>query len=108
MSKLKPCPFCKTKSPVLNEYVPMSGHSYYYVECRNKKCHVNPGTNNFGTEEEAIKAWNTRYQRTCRVVSHSVFCGSFGCEEAGEIIGPRNISFYPKTEDKDYIYQLVQ
>lgn len=26
----------------------------------------------------------------------------------GEIIGPRNISFYPKTEDKDYIYQLIQ
>lgn len=26
----------------------------------------------------------------------------------GEIIGPHNISFYPKTEDKDYLYQLVQ
>ena len=26
----------------------------------------------------------------------------------GEIIGPHHISFYPKTEDKDYIYQLVQ
>ena len=23
-------------------------------------------------------------ERTCRVVSHSVFCGSFDCEEAGE------------------------
>lgn len=23
-------------------------------------------------------------ERTCRAVSHSVFCGSFGCEEAGE------------------------
>ena len=87
MSKLKPCPFCGTKSAVLNEYTAMSGHSYYYIECRNKKCNINPVTHNFGTEEEAIKAWDTRYERTCRVVSHSVFCGSFGCEEAGETWG---------------------
>lgn len=24
-------------------------------------------------------------ERTCHAVSHNVFCGSFGCEEAGEL-----------------------
>ncbi|MEF9877765.1 MAG: hypothetical protein RR772_12700, partial [Gordonibacter sp.] len=31
-----------------------------------------------------IEAWNTRYERTCEVVSHETNFGGFGCEEAGE------------------------
>ena len=34
---------------------------------------------------ESIKAWNSRAERTCKVISHKTFCGAGGCEEAGEL-----------------------
>ena len=34
---------------------------------------------------ESIKAWNSRAERTCKVISHRTFCGAGGCEEAGEL-----------------------
>lgn len=59
--ELKPCPFCGGEAQVRSY-----GKSTNYVRCgackgRTWGC--------YGTEQEAIDAWNTRHERTCRVVS---------------------------------------
>ena len=52
--KLKPCPFCGRKA--------ILGHdlSGCYVKCNNGMCKVMLTTWYYGTEEEAITAWNRR------------------------------------------------
>jgi len=55
MDKLKPCPFCGGEAEVLlDESSDYREHWEWYVSC------INDCPMYFKSEEEAIKAWNTR------------------------------------------------
>lgn len=54
-TKLLPCPFCGGEAE-LDEYC-----GRYVVFCKSEKCSWRD------TEAEAIEAWNTRAERTCKV-----------------------------------------
>lgn len=55
MAELKLCPFCGGNAKVVLLY------DSYHVECDNPlDCTVIPSTWGYGTEEEAIIAWNRR------------------------------------------------
>lgn len=67
MSELKPCPFCGDIAHVhpidiLNRY-----NRRWNVRCDNDKCIAGVVVRHFDTEQEAIEAWNTRYEPTCSV-----------------------------------------
>ena len=55
---LKPCPFCGGEAHIWN-----SGY-YYHGKCW--KCNAGISGNGFTTAAEAIAAWNTRAERTCK------------------------------------------
>lgn len=58
---LKPCPFCGERI-IKVHYRLIENLPHYWVKCENLKgCKVNPQTYNFGTEQEAIYAWNERH-----------------------------------------------
>lgn len=76
MSELKPCPFCggKMKTDVVTFDVEFYEPPYeqWYLEhidldaAADKRCPI-PTTDTFyETEAEAIEAWNTRVERTCK------------------------------------------
>ena len=55
--KLKPCPFCGHTERVFL----CASASEYFVECRDPDCYVKPeAMGMWGSEEQAIAAWNTR------------------------------------------------
>lgn len=75
--ELKPCPFCG-EYPSIDEYVTIGGH----VELVRIACsHTAPTAEVIGSPEFASKAWNTRAERTCMVLSEldrgSIFPVSF-------------------------------
>ena len=61
MTKLEPCPFCGGKAEIhncgelVNTYIKLTG--YFGVHCT--KCYS--ATKPYKGEEEAVKAWNKRY-----------------------------------------------
>jgi hypothetical protein len=55
MAELKPCPFCGGEAGF-----PSGSLGWYWVECMNEDCPVEPSTNGHQTKEEAIEAWNRR------------------------------------------------
>ena len=58
MNELKPCPFCNREAEITQ-----CQYNDYYVTCKNCGCQLGQdgvAYNDFGTKEEAIKAWNTR------------------------------------------------
>lgn len=59
MEELKSCPFCGGKAEMFQSVYGFS------VACTSKSCGIEPWTPIRHTEAEAIKAWNTRYERTC-------------------------------------------
>lgn len=69
---LKPCPFCGGEASV--EYDASAGTAArgYRVRCGSGSCNgeVECGTHAFGTEAEAMAAWNRRAGRTCRMVDN--------------------------------------
>ena len=64
-TELLNCPFCGGEAvlvPTLDTTV-----REWFVTCGNLECNVLAcRTKTFYTEAEAIKAWNTRHERTCR------------------------------------------
>ena len=54
--ELKPCPFCGGPAEV---HQLRKGE--WYVTCQSDSCPVNPETNTFDSEAEAIEAWNHSY-----------------------------------------------
>ena len=59
--ELKPCPFCGRKA----ELVTMefgSGSIYFGTTCENWLCAVASVIPYFSSKEEAIEAWNRRYE----------------------------------------------
>ena len=69
MSELKPCPFCGGEARL---YPSEAG---FFVGCFNDGCVVNPCSGEFvydgvwdeEQKEAAIKEWNTRAERTCKM-----------------------------------------
>ena len=55
--KPKPCPFCGGPAEV---HQLRKGE--WYVTCQSDSCPVNPETNTFDTETDAIEAWNRRME----------------------------------------------
>lgn len=74
MTELKPCPFCGGEAELRSEYSSDSGY-WFRVDCNNKGCMgltKRPSWDQVCStgwrdiEQEAIEAWNTRAERTCK------------------------------------------
>lgn len=62
MTELLPCPFCGGEATVER----MGHNGYYFVACAGLNCCDSALAD---TEAEAITAWNTRAERTCKNVN---------------------------------------
>lgn len=67
--KLLPCPFCGGEAELHQTYdMDTNEVDGWFVWCNNKECECTPETREHFTEAEAIAAWNTRAEQTCRMV----------------------------------------
>ena len=67
MEELKPCPFCGGEAILLEDW--KDGN--FIVGCANNDCIARPsGIPSFDNAEQAVKAWNTRAERTCKKRNH--------------------------------------
>ena len=91
-SELLPCPFCGGKAEI--------AHSRnYYVWC--DKCETRGDW--YSTEAEAIKAWNTRAERTCQMVqiAPTISEGIMQCSECGVYLNePADVNYCPSCGAK--------
>lgn len=91
--KLRPCPFCGGEANLTSDYSSEHDHTFYQVW---HDCQTNPGTirHSYGhalslqvstpwcaNEEDAVRLWNRRAERTCRNASLDPEC--FKCSECG-------------------------
>jgi len=65
LEKMISCPFCGFKPSLCNYQRTFIllwgwGPKYYFVECVNYKCFVNPKTLRFAHAQSAISVWNSR------------------------------------------------
>ena len=69
-NELKPCPFCGEKAIMkIEKHIP-SGYDYTPT-CRNPSC-AGRLTKKWTNEAVAIEAWNSRAERTAKVIEHEV------------------------------------
>ena len=97
MSELLSCPFCGGEAVTVHDEwtVLIHGKEEYrhnwYVGCDPRSMlgcmgSLNNMETGFDTEEQAIAAWNTRAERTCRIVESVedgkmwVYCHEFSCD----------------------------
>ena len=83
MEDLKPCPFCGGEANVIDHY---NDDGSVSVGCDNDTCLGFSGLGwLYKTEAEAIAAWNTRAERTCRADYRGGGYGIGGwyCSECG-------------------------
>ena len=59
MNELLPCPFCGGEAQHYED-----GYMQHYIVCTNRGCYAR--SFGFEFEDEAIAAWNSRAERTCR------------------------------------------
>ena len=93
---LKPCPFCGGEAKVQPTYdIDTGERDGYFAWCSNYECECKPQTRDYITEAEAIEAWNTRAERTCKLwnppfvrASHGVKIALYECSECGFRIEP--------------------
>lgn len=82
-SELKLCPFCGTAPGISKS--PLTG--YWWVSCDNDACNIQPATFGMDSLNNAVEAWNTRAERTCRNVYDEDGLGNcfngFTCSECG-------------------------
>lgn len=81
MTGLLPCPFCGGEAEMLTAES-MHGGNLYGVMCNCCACR----TDVFDNEAEAIAAWNTRAERTCRDTGENEWhfvCSACGYEQNG-------------------------
>lgn len=72
-SELKPCPFCGGEALIRVDLCRVASGSdhIYIVGCRGFECRGSAVTGPlYETKAEAVEAWNTRAERTCRNVGH--------------------------------------
>ena len=70
MSELLPCPFCGNEGELCTYYGGGEhNETVHTVMCNNEDCPMNVLTPDYLTEAEAIAAWNTRAERTCKVAA---------------------------------------
>lgn len=89
-AELKPCPFCGGEA-WLYSYEFHRGTGGYSVLCKNKNCHLVFGEHEkdgylegeFYTKAEAIEAWNTRHERTCKFMPYSEKSDDGICSKCG-------------------------
>lgn len=73
MEDLKPCPFCGSAAETCSYYFEEGDMTLWQVRCKERPCKVEhpcytaDSFISFATEAEAIEAWNTRAERTCRI-----------------------------------------
>lgn len=87
--ELKPCPFCPDGGNPKHLKIIYHSCESNLIKCM--KCEAS--TCGYDTEEEAIKAWNTRYERTCRMTKKGpefVLAGWWECSECGPVYPPCN------------------
>ena len=64
---LKPCPFCGNTNILVYEEEGKFGFTEWIVECDSHYCACQPTAHDsYQTKVEAVEAWNTRAERTCR------------------------------------------
>ena len=79
MSELLPCPFCGGEAEIM--HLPaVEPSAQWHIHCANRDCEVDPFLWR-STEAEAIAAWNSRAERTCRNASYRVDESRFHCSE---------------------------
>ena len=79
MTELKPCPFCGGEAEMLTAES-MNGGYLFGIMCNDCRSRGDV----YGTEAEAIAAWNTRYERTCRNIKdqlRGIGATEFMCSE---------------------------
>ena len=90
--ELKPCPFCGSEAKVQKDirwpHYSRYGVNGYEIVCTNFDCIIYHADNQwYLTEEDAIDAWNSRYEKTCEMYrdeSGTWHCTS--CENGGDNI----------------------
>ena len=91
---LLPCPFCGGEAHLTSDYSSEHDHTFYQVW---HDCQTNPGTirHSYGhalslqvstpwcaNEEDAVRLWNRRAERTCHYVYDREIC-AWRCSECG-------------------------
>ena len=94
IEELKPCPFCGGEAEVWNHHYEEKDITLWLVRCKERPyeaeraCYASDSFISFDTKEEAIEAWNTRAERTCKNVYDEMKMGAcdngFECSECGE------------------------
>ena len=112
MSELLPCPFCGGEAKVYEmTYGADNQYSVFGVFCEDdskaeliglSKYQHGHFIDNFQTEAEAIKAWNTRAERTCKFVSSKGSDYPPVCSACGYELGIYDCAWY---EDGTYGYE---
>lgn len=82
MTELLPCPFCGGEADLIDISDEYEGEYWVAHQCANG---TSVETNSYDTEAEAIAAWNSRAERTCRNISGKNWW-AFECSECGEMI----------------------
>lgn len=79
--ELLPCPFCGGQAECIRNDIGV------FVGCFNEDCPIGPATSTYvdgyATEAEAIAAWNSRAERTCRNTQNDF---DFMCSECGKCV----------------------
>ena len=86
MGELKPCPFCGGEAEVLSS-IRLNEQTFFAWcdNCESRGYYYN-------TEADAVEAWNTRSERTCRIEVHGlerdrqISTVSYTCSECGKHI----------------------
>ncbi len=60
-TELLPCPFCGGEASVQGVKTCLTAKYEYYPRCRIENCPGNNGWISFGTNTEAVAAWNRRF-----------------------------------------------
>lgn len=99
MSELLTCPFCGGEAVLHPTYDMDTGAvDGWFAWCDNGTCECKPETGQFFTEAEAIAAWNTRAERTCKAIARQTPTGTtkgYICSDCGKTLAA-SVGLYPE------------